>query len=137
MLKVEKIDHVGIATADMQASKQFFGELLGLAVEQEVTIEERSLQICFFKAGSSALEFVMPTAPQSPMAEHLSKHGAGVYHVALGVADIKGALVDLANKNIPLKDHEPRASKIGAQVAFLEQNALTGNTSFELVERDK
>mgnify|MGYP003586494176 CR=1 FL=1 len=137
MLKIEKIDHVGIATADLQASKDFFAGILGLIADEDICIAERNLKICFFKVGDSALEFVMPTAPESPMSEHLNQYGAGAYHVALGVTDINAALATLKQNNIPLKDQEPRASKIGAHVAFIEQNTLTGNMSFELLERDR
>lgn len=137
MLKIDRIDHIGIATSDLQASKEFFGGLLGLTAEPDISIAERSLQICFFKIGDSALEFVTPTAPDSPLTEHLDKRGAGLYHIALGVDNIKEVMAELQNKDVPLKDQVPRASKIGAHVAFLEQNAQTANISFELVERDK
>lgn len=137
MPKINKIDHVGIATADLQASKFFFGEILGLNAEPEISIPERSLQICFFPIGESALELVTPTATNSPLTAHLDKCGAGVYHIALGVDDISATLAALHSKNQPLQDQRPRQSKIGAQVAFLEQGASTANTSFELVERNR
>lgn len=135
MLKIHKIDHVGIATKDLQSAKQFFEGVLGLTSEPEIEIAERNLRICFFPIGDSALEVVMPTAPDSPLTEHIAKHGEGVYHLALGVEDIQGALDSLHAQGVELKDRTPRASKIGAHVAFLEQSEQTTNVSIELVEK--
>ena len=137
MLKIHKIDHVGIATKDLQNAKQFFEGVLGLMPQPEIEIMERNLKICFFPIGDSALEVVMPTAPESPMTEHIAKHGEGVYHLALGVKDIHGALDNLYGQGVALKDRTPRDSKIGAHVAFLEQSAQTTNVSIELVEKCK
>lgn len=137
MLQINKIDHIGIATKDLQKSKEFFEHTLGLLAEPEIIIAERNLKICFFPIGDSALEVVAPTAPESPLHEHINKYGEGVYHIALGTEDITDALNKLRAADVPLQDTLPRTSKIGAQVAFLQQNAQTTNVSFELVKRIK
>ena len=134
-MKIEKIDHLGIAVPDLESGKAFWGYVLGLELEGTETVEEQKVTTAFMPVGESEVELLVSTSPDGPVAKFIEKKGAGFQHVAFRVADINEALAELKEKGVKLIDETPRIGAGGAQIAFLHPKA-TGGVLVELCQRD-
>lgn len=120
------LDHIGIAVGDLQASLAFFRDVLGLHVEASEEVIGQKVRATFVSTGSSTLEFLEATAPDSPIAKYLDRRGAGMHHVALRVDDIDAALAHLKSRGVRLIDEQPRPGAERALVAFIHPSAANG-----------
>ena len=120
------LDHVGIAVGDLQASLAFFKDVLGLHVESTEDVVSQRVRATFLSTGSSTLEMLEATAPDSPIARYLDKRGPGLHHIALRVDDIEAALAHLKSRGVRLIDEKPRPGAEHALVAFIHPSAANG-----------
>ena len=120
------LDHIGIAVGDLQASLAFFRDVLGLHVEASEEVSAQKVRATFVSTGSSTLEFLEATAPDSPIAKFLDTRGAGMHHLALRVDDIEAALAHLKSRGVRLIDEQPRPGAERALVAFIHPSAANG-----------
>ena len=131
---LNKINHIGIAVKDLEASKRFYEESLGLAVDHEETLGE--MKIAFIPIGEVNVELIQSTTEEGVIAKFIAKRGEGIHHIAYEVDDIDGALERLKDQGIKLVDEKPRPGAHGTRVAFLHPKSTNGVLS-ELVSTEK
>ncbi|MFX1252985.1 MAG: methylmalonyl-CoA epimerase [Promethearchaeota archaeon] len=131
-MKVEKISHIGIAVASLQAATELY-EALGLKIESTDEVKEQKVKVAFFPVGDTRIELLEATDPDSPIAKHIENRGEGIHHIALKVDNIEDALDALKKTDIKLIDKEPRSGAHGSKVAFLHPKS-THRVLLELVE---
>jgi methylmalonyl-CoA/ethylmalonyl-CoA epimerase len=127
------IDHLGIATADLEAGSAPY---LALGLEQVGPDEEIASQkvvVRAFQTGSSLIELLAPTAPDSPISVFLEKRGPGLHHLALHVENLEAEVSRLQATGANFLNPEPRAGRAGSRVVFLHPKWGAG-TLIELVE---
>ena len=120
------LDHIGIAVSDLQASLSFFRDALGLELDGSEEVTSQRVRAHFIHAGTSSLELLEATAPDSPIARYLDKRGPGLHHITLRVDDLSAALAHLQTRGVRLIDHEPRPGAEHARVAFIHPSAAHG-----------
>ncbi len=130
-MKIKKINHIGLAVADVDEVKKLYTDLLGLPLDHEEMLGE--LKIAFVPVGETNLELVQSTEPDGVMAKYVAKKGEGIHHIALEVEDIDSAVKELLAKGMTMIDQEPRQGAHGARIAFLHPKATHG-VMIELVE---
>ncbi|PIE59378.1 MAG: methylmalonyl-CoA epimerase [Desulfobulbus propionicus] len=133
-MKIEKIDHLGIAVGSLEEGQTFWTDVLGLELEGTETVEEQKVTTAFLPVGESEVELLISTSPDGPVAKFIEKKGPGFQHVAFRVADIDAALDELKEKGVKLIDQTPRIGAGGAKIAFLHPKA-TGGVLVELCQR--
>jgi methylmalonyl-CoA/ethylmalonyl-CoA epimerase len=136
MMKVLKIDHIGIAVKSIDATKQLYNGLLGLTDAGSETVAEQKVTTAFFPVGDTEVELLESTSPEGPIAKYLEKKGEGVQHIAFRVDNIEEALAELKDRGIQLIDEKPRRGAGGAKIAFLHPKSTFG-VLIELCEREK
>jgi methylmalonyl-CoA/ethylmalonyl-CoA epimerase len=127
------IDHLGIATADLETGSAPY---LALGLEQVGPDEEIASQkvvVRAFQTGSSLIELLAPTASDSPIAGFLEKRGPGLHHLALHVKNLESEISRLQDLGANFLNHEPRTGRAGTRVVFLHPKWGAG-TLIELVE---
>ncbi|MFO7751523.1 MAG: methylmalonyl-CoA epimerase [Desulfobacteraceae bacterium] len=125
-MKIEKIDHLGIAVNSIEEGKNFWTDVLGLDFQGTETVEDQKVTTGFFPVGESEVELVESTTPDGPVAKYIEKKGQGIQHVAFRVDDIEAALEELREKGIRLIDETPRKGAGGARIAFLHPKSTSG-----------
>ena len=135
---LSRIDHVGVACRDLNASIELYTTTFGLLVAStEVNeaqgVKEAMLHVADGPAGSSYLQLLEPLAPDTPVGRFLERRGEGVHHVGYGVADITAALATIGANGVRLIDERPRHGSMGASIAFLHPADL-GGVLTELVQ---
>ena len=136
LMKILKIDHLGIAVKSIEEGKNFWTNALGLEFEGVETVAEQKVTTAFFPVGESEVELLESTAPDGPIANYLEKKGEGIQHIAFRVENIEAALNELKGKGIRLIDEKPRIGAGGAKIAFLHPKSTNG-VLVELCERSK
>ncbi len=134
-MKIEKIDHLGIAVNSIDSGKEFWQDVMGLTLQGTETVEEQKVTTGFFPVGESEVELLESTSPDGPVAKYIEKKGQGLQHIAFRVANIDEALAELKEKGVKLIDEKARNGAGGARIAFLHPKA-TGGILVELCERD-
>ncbi|HBP22457.1 MAG TPA: methylmalonyl-CoA epimerase [Planctomycetes bacterium] len=121
-----RIDHLGIAVRDLEASEALFGALLGTESQGREVVETEGVEVSFFQVGESRFELLRPTKPESAIARHLEKRGEGIHHVCLKVDDIAAEVARLREAGFQFVGEAPRPGAGGCQVAFLHPKSAGG-----------
>jgi methylmalonyl-CoA epimerase len=123
---LSRIDHVGVAVEDLDASLELYGRGLGLALEHRETVEEQGVEAALLGVGEGHVELLAPLGPDTPVGRYLAGRGPGLHHVAYAVADIDAALDSLRHAGLRLIDERPRTGIRGSRVAFVHPSAVGG-----------
>ncbi len=99
---MNSVHHIGITVSDLERSIDFYYRILGLEfakaptgifggkeLSRGVGVPGASLRLVMFKAGSTLIELIEYSAPESPVSEPLPNNGYGASHVAFEVDDIE------------------------------------------------
>lgn len=127
-----KIDHIGIAVADIEEALKVYEAALGLPLREVVDVPDQQVRVAFLAVGESNVELVQPTSAESSTARFIDKRGEGIHHICLEVEDIESVLEQLKAQGVPLIDKEPRLGAHG-RVAFVHPRGTHG-VLLELVE---
>ena len=130
-MQVKRINHIGIAVANLDEVKRLYTDMIGLSTDHEELLDE--LKVAFVPIGETNLELVQSTEPDGVMAKYVAKKGEGIHHIALEVEDIDAAVEELLAKGMKMIDQKPRPGAHGASVAFLHPKATHG-VMIELVQ---
>jgi methylmalonyl-CoA/ethylmalonyl-CoA epimerase len=133
-----RIDHVGIACRDLDASIEMYVATFGLTVAGRETneaqgVREAMLHVTDGPAGTSYVQLLEPLGPDTPVGKFLASRGEGVHHVGYGVEDVGAALERLRADGVRLVDERPRHGSLGASIAFLHPKSV-GGVLTELVQ---
>jgi methylmalonyl-CoA epimerase len=128
-----KIEHIGIATHNIDEALKFWRDALGLSVLETEEVAEQGVRVAMLPLGEPRVELLEPTSESSPVAKFLQKRGAGIHHIAVRVDDIRAALGHLKEQGARLIDETPRVGAGGCLVAFVHP-AAAGGVLLELVE---
>jgi methylmalonyl-CoA/ethylmalonyl-CoA epimerase len=129
----KKISHIGIAVESIEQALAFYTDVLGLEFEGTEVVEEQKVKVAFLAIGESRIELLEPTAPDSPVAKFLEKHGPGVHHLAYQVEGLEERLAALKGQGVRLIDETPRTGAHHTRIAFLHPKA-SGGVLTELCE---
>lgn len=130
---ITAIDHIAIAVASLEESIPFYRDTLGLPFEGTEVVEDQKVKVAFFRAGTTRIELLEPTAQDSPISKFLESRGNGLHHIALRTDDIVNELQSVSSRGVRLIDEKPRRGAHHTNIAFLHPKA-TGGILLELTE---
>jgi methylmalonyl-CoA/ethylmalonyl-CoA epimerase len=128
-----RIDHIGVATDDLDGAIALYEETLGMPVAHRETVESQGVEAVLLDVGEGHVELLRPLGPDTPVGKYLEKKGPGLHHVAYAVEDIDGVLGSLKEAGIEMIDSEPRVGIRDSRVAFVHPRS-TGGVLTEIVE---
>lgn len=132
-MRIKRVDHVGIAVADIEEAEAFFRDVLGLEKGREELVEEQGINAHLFPLGGSKLEVLESVDPDGPVARFLEENGPGVHHLAVEVPDVEEAIATMQDRGVEMVDEEPRIGVGGHRIAFCHPRDTQG-VLLELVE---
>ncbi len=130
-----KVDHIGIATPQIDEALAIWQDALGLRVDSTEEVAEQGVRVAMLAIGETHIELLEPLSASSPVAKFLEKRGPGIHHIAVGVTDIRAALARFKEKGVRLIDETPRRGAGGCLVAFVHPSSANG-VLLELVQHD-
>jgi len=130
-----KVDHIGIATRQLDEALALWQDALGLKVDSTEEVIEQGVRVAMLAIGETHIELLEPLSPGSPVGKFLEKRGPGIHHIAVRVPDIRAALAQLKEKGTRLIDETPRLGAAGCLVAFVHPSSANG-VLLELVQHE-
>ena len=123
---MEKIEHIGIAVRNIEASNLIFEKLLGTPPYKSEEVATEGVLTSFFRIGASKIELLEATREDSPIAKFIEKRGAGIHHIAFDVADIHAEMRRLTAEGFVLLNAEPKRGADNKLVCFLHPKGTNG-----------
>ena len=121
-----RLDHIGIAVADIKQAIVFYRDALGLEIEAAEEVASQGVRAHFIHTGEASLELLEATSEDSPIAKYVGKRGPGLHHITLSVEDIAAALTQLKARGVRLIDEVARPGAHGSLVAFIHPSSAHG-----------
>lgn len=134
---ITKIDHVGVAVADLDEAIDFYERTFGLrATHTEVNDEQGVREAMLHAPGDesgTAIQLLAPLRQDSTIAKFLETRGAGLQQLAYRVTDIEAATAALREKGLRLLYDQARRGTANSRVNFIHPKDA-GGVLVELVE---
>ena len=136
---ITRIDHVGVAVADLEAAKTFYAETFGLVTVHEEVNEQQGVREAMLAASpdvdgpGARLQLLAPVNDESTIAKFLVRSGPGMHHLAWTVDDIESTSAELRGRGLRLLYDEPRRGTSGSRINFVHPKDA-GGILVELVE---
>jgi len=123
---VNKIEHIGIAVKNLEASNTLFEKLLGVSNYKIEEVLSEGVKTSFFKSGPNKIELLEATHEDSPIAKFIKKKGEGVHHIAFAVDDIVAEIERLKGEGFVVLNETPKKGADNKLVAFIHPKTANG-----------
>jgi methylmalonyl-CoA/ethylmalonyl-CoA epimerase len=123
---MRKIEHIGIAVKDLEASNLLFEKIFGQPPYKEEEVASEGVKTSFFMNGPNKIELLEATNPESPIAKFLAKKGEGIHHIAFDVEDIVVEIARLKKEGFIVLNEIPKKGADNKLVAFLHPKSTNG-----------
>ncbi|MEU8316300.1 methylmalonyl-CoA epimerase [Micromonospora sp. NPDC048169] len=134
---LRRIDHVGIAVADLDAAIDFYQRTFGMRCVHTETNDEQGVREAMLAVGPDAsggmVQLLAPLSPDTTIGKFLDKRGPGIQQVAYTVADIDVACAALRERGVRLLYDTPRRGTSDSRVNFVHPKDA-GGVLIELVQ---
>jgi methylmalonyl-CoA/ethylmalonyl-CoA epimerase len=121
-----RVDHIGVAVEDLDASLELYERDYGMTLVHRETIAEQGVEAALLDVGENHIELLAATGPDTPVGKFIAKKGPGMHHVAYQVDDIEATLAALKASGLRLIDETPRIGIRNSRVAFLHPKTAGG-----------
>ena len=121
-----KIEHIGIAVKDLEASNKVFAKLLGEKHYKIEAVESEHVSTSFFKAGESKIELLQASNADSAIAKFIDKRGEGIHHIAFAVEDIEKEVARLKSEGFQAISDKPKQGADNKLVFFFHPKSANG-----------
>jgi methylmalonyl-CoA/ethylmalonyl-CoA epimerase len=132
-----RIDHVGIAVADLDEAIAFHARVFGMACVHVEENTEQGVREAMLSVGPTpdggCVQLLAPLSPTSTIAKFLDRNGPGVQQVAYTVADVDRACELLRERGVRLLFESPRRGTSDSRINFVHPKDA-GGVLIELVE---
>jgi methylmalonyl-CoA/ethylmalonyl-CoA epimerase len=132
-----RIDHVGIAVADLDVALKFYAETFDLHPVHEEINHEQGVREAMLAVGPDAagprLQLLAPISPESAIARFLDRSGPGLQQLAYTVTDVVATSAALRERGLRLLYDEPRRGTAGSLINFVHPKDA-GGVLVELVQ---
>ncbi|MCW5514715.1 methylmalonyl-CoA epimerase [Muriicola sp. Z0-33] len=123
---MNKIEHIGIAVKDLEASNKLFAKLFGKAHYKTEEVASEGVKTSFFMAGPNKVELLEGLNEDSPISKFIEKKGEGIHHIAFEVDDIEAEIARLSAEGFRVLNETPKKGADNKLVAFLHPKSANG-----------
>ena len=123
---MNKIEHIGIAVANLEESSMIYEKLFGAPAYKEEEVASEGVKTAFFISGPNKIELLEATNPESPIAKFIAKKGEGIHHIAFDVDDIIAEIDRLEKEGFIVLNETPKKGADNKLVAFLHPKSTNG-----------
>ena len=121
-----KLEHIGIAVKNLEESNTLFKSLFGKKHYKIEEVASEHVKTSFFKTGSSKIELLEASSPNSAIAKFIEKRGEGIHHIAFEVKDIRAEMKRLEAEGFRVLNKEPKRGADNKLVCFLHPKSANG-----------
>ena len=121
-----RVEHIGIAVKNLEASNELFASVLGTNHYKIEEVLSEGVTTSFFKAGPNKIELLEATNSNSPIAKFIEKKGEGIHHIAFAVTDIYSEITRLKSEGFIVLNDTPKKGADNKLVVFLHPKSSNG-----------
>jgi len=125
-MNIDRIEHIGIAVANLDQAVRFYEEVLNLKCYAVEVVPDQKVRTAFFQVGETKIELLESTDPEGPIGRFITNKGEGIHHIAFAVDDADQALAEVATRGIRLIDQNSRPGAEGLHIGFLHPKSTMG-----------
>ena len=133
---MRKIEHLGIAVADLKKSNDLFEKLLGKGHYKTESVAGEQVETSFFQVGETKIELLQAQQGEGPIAKFIEKRGEGIHHIAFAVHNILQTMEEKSSLGFELINTQPKDGADNKKIAFFHPKS-TGNVLVEMCEEKK
>ena len=148
-MKLGRLNHIGIATPDLDASIAFYRDVMGATdITEPFVLESQQVRVCFVntpahstgsglpESGGTQIELLQPTAADSAVGKWLEKNPlGGQHHICYEVPEIHAAKAWFEGLGKRVLG-EPRIGAHGTLIFFVHPKDMGGQLT-EIMETPK
>lgn len=123
---MNNIEHIGIAVKDIEASNRLFSKLLNTSPYKTETVESEGVITSFFMVGSTKIELLQATNPESSIAKFIEKKGEGIHHIAFGSDDTNAEIERLRSEGFDMMHSTAKEGADNKMIAFAHPKSTNG-----------
>jgi methylmalonyl-CoA/ethylmalonyl-CoA epimerase len=123
---MNKIEHIGIAVKDIEASNALFSKILKQLPYKTEAVESEGVITSFFMVGETKIELLQATHSESAIAKYLDKKGEGIHHIAFGVDDVNMDIERLKIEGIEMIHQKAKEGADNKMIAFAHPKSTNG-----------
>jgi methylmalonyl-CoA/ethylmalonyl-CoA epimerase len=125
---IGRLNHIAIATNDIEAASRIYRETLGAKVSEPAPQPDHGVTTVFVELPNTKIELLEPLGENSPISKFLQRNPAGgMHHVCYEVDDIIAARDRLKEQGATvIGSGEPRIGAHGKPVLFLHPKDFVG-----------
>jgi len=123
---MNKIEHIGIAVANLEEAKKTFSKLLGTESYKEENVQSEGVTTAFFEVGGVKIELLQATDESSPIAKFIDKKGEGIHHIAFDVDSVEAKSVELTDSGFVVLNDQPKAGADNKSINFIHPKSSNG-----------
>ena len=120
------LDHIAVAVPSITSALPIFELIAGAQSSPIERVESQQVDVAFIGGGTTRIELLQPTGPDSTVQRFLDRRGPGLHHIAYRVPNLDATLELLAAAGIELIDRQGRPGAGGHLVAFLHPRSTAG-----------
>jgi methylmalonyl-CoA epimerase len=123
---IKAIGHIALTVSRIEEVVAALCRAIGTPLPAIRDIPERKVKVALVEMGNLQLEILEDTSTDGFIARHTAAHGNAIHHFCLLSENLEMDLAALAEKGIPLMDHQPRIGVRGKRIAFISPELLNG-----------
>ncbi|MGE4411555.1 MAG: methylmalonyl-CoA epimerase [Sphingomonadales bacterium] len=139
-MKLGRLNHVGVAVPDLDASIAFYRDVMGATdITEPFVLDSQKVRVCFVNTPGengthgTQIELLQPTTEDSPVSGFLAKNPlGGQHHICYEVADIHEAKAWFESQGKRVLG-EPRIGAHGTLIFFVHPKDMNGQLT-EIME---
>ena len=121
-----KIEHIGIAVADMEQAVKTYEQLLQTPCYKKEQVASEGVETAFFQLADSKIELLEAMNEDSPIAKFILKKGEGIHHIAFEVEDIEAEMKRLSALGFQVLNEQPKRGADNKLVCFVHPKDSNG-----------
>ena len=133
MPQIEALDHIAIATKNLDESLAFWEQQLGLKCDHVEELPDRGIRVAFLPIGNTRIELVSPLPGRendSDVSKFLTDRGGGIHHIALRTPNVDQDTKEMEQRGAKIAQ-QPKPGAHDCRVAFVHPKS-TGGVLLEL-----
>lgn len=123
---MNKIEHIGIAVKDLEASNALFRKLLNTQEYKTETVESEGVITSFFMIGDTKIELLQATNNDSSISKFIEKRGEGIHHIAFSCEDAGKEITRLKSEGFDMIHQVPKDGADNKVIAFAHPKSTNG-----------
>jgi methylmalonyl-CoA/ethylmalonyl-CoA epimerase len=127
-----RIDHIGIACHDLEATADFYCRTYGFTVASVESSVEQGVREAMLRVGGTDdggaqwIQLLQPLDETGPVGSWLARNGEGVHHIAFGTESVEADTAAAREQGVRSIYPEPRPGSRGSRINFLHPKDCHG-----------